>query len=415
LIENVGEEIGEPEDYVIWEGRHKLADPLRMGEQYDIIARTTPGRTRQADVSKPKRRISFDAGIPVRALAQAPKSGAHLAPDAPLPVATRTKAEVEGSVPLHMRESLTYQATDAPAKEWRGFFSDDDTEDSLETGARRVLGLVGNWRHLSFWRDHEGARIVMTNKRKEVTLRYRVGDEEEVYERIVDEHDTPPQVIVRAGKQGNFYVTDLNGIPSAKEDRLFGYATFPGAPSVKILHGSALKTLETRPPTPKKDVRIRVELRFGDNVQSFERIVYQSYEDAVDDNHRAHGLPESWQIASVRAEEDRIIIVCEDGTNPFWFSEKMCPPIKLVLDKIYANATRVPLGSWGVPSIAQPQVTPMVTRSQKSGLRPGKCVVCHVVLQVRSACKLYDLGEIDEYDEAVPAAIQKVGTLRWLM
>jgi hypothetical protein len=39
------------------------------------------------------------------------------------------------------------------------------------------------------------------------------------------ENDTPPQVILRAGKQGNFYVADQNDIPFAKDDSLFGYAT----------------------------------------------------------------------------------------------------------------------------------------------------------------------------------------------
>jgi hypothetical protein len=151
---------------------------------------------------------------------------------------------------------------------------------------------------------------------------------------LVNENETPPQVTVRAGKQGNFYVADLNGIPFAKKDSMFGYATFPGVPPFRILHGSALKTLKTRPPTPKKDCRTRVELRFGTEIQSFERTVYSLYKEAVDDNRRAHALPESWQIASVRAEEDRIIIFCEDRANPFWFSEKMCPPIKLMHDKV---------------------------------------------------------------------------------
>jgi hypothetical protein len=118
-------------------------------------------------------------------------------------------------------------------KEWRGFFSDDDTEETLEGRARRVLGIVGSWRRLSFWRDHKGVRIVMTNKRKEVTPRYRIGEEAEVHEMIVGENDTQPQAILRAGKQGNFYVADLNGVPFSTDDSLFGYATFPGVPPSK--------------------------------------------------------------------------------------------------------------------------------------------------------------------------------------
>jgi hypothetical protein len=299
---------------------------------------------------------------------------------------------------------VTYQSTDAPPKEWRGFFSEDETEEALDIRTRRVLGIVGSWRRLSFWRDHEGIRLVVTNKRKEVTLRYCIGEEEEVHEMIVGESDTPSQAIVRTGKQGNFYVTDINGIPFSKEDSFFGYATFPGAPPVRILHGSALKTLKTRPPTAKKDCRIRVEIRFGDNVQSFGRATYSSYRDAIDDNRRAHALPDTWQVATIRAEEDRIIIMCEDGADPFWFSEKTNPPIKLALDKIYAAATRVPPGSWGVPVIAQPQVS-MLTRA-----RAQNPIECHVVLQVRSTGDLFDLGTIEKFDDALPAAIQRGGT-----
>jgi hypothetical protein len=51
----------------------------------------------------------------------------------------------------------------------------------------------------------------------------------------------------------------------------------------------------------------------------------------------------------------------------------------------------------------------MVTRSQASGLKPGKFVTCHVVLQVLPKGDLYDLGEIDEYEEAIPAALQRGG------
>jgi hypothetical protein len=147
-----------------------------------------------------------------------------------------------------MRATVTYQATDAPEKEWRRWYSDEDTEDTLEGRARRVPGIVGSWRRLSFWRDHEAVRIVMTNKRKEVTLRYSFENKAEVHEMLIGENDTPPQATLKAGKQGNFYVVDDKGVPFAKDDSLFGYATFPGSLPVQILHRSALKTLKTRPP-----------------------------------------------------------------------------------------------------------------------------------------------------------------------
>jgi hypothetical protein len=244
----------------------------------------------------------------------------------------------------------------------------------------------------------------MTNKRKDVVLRYSFGNTTEVHEVLIGENDTPPQVTLKVGKQGNFYVVDPNGVPFGKDDSLFGYATTQEALPVQILHGSALRTLKTRALTPKKDNRIKVECRFGDEKQCFERSAYQSYKDLVEDNCRAHSLPDSWQIASVREEDDRIIVVCEDGANPFWFIEKMCPALKIMQDKIYANATRVPPGSWSAPAGVQPQIAMFARARAAAGPKP-----CHVVLQVRPAGDLYDLGEISEFDEAVPAAMQRGG------
>jgi hypothetical protein len=97
-------------------------------------------------------------------------------------------------------------------------------------------------------------------------------------------------------------------------------------------------------------------------------------------------------------------VVCEDGANPFWFSEKLCPPLKITQDKIYANAMRVPPGSWGSPPGTQPQMS-MLTRT-RAAAEPKPC---HIVLQVRPSGDLYDLGEISSFDEALPAAIQRGG------
>jgi ribonuclease HI len=195
LVQKAGSAfVGEPEDCEIWEGRRKLDKPLIMGLEYEIISKISPGHAKPADVSRPKRRISFDEGSsPPRSQPsiQSTKS-AHLAPDGPVPVVTRSKADAERYVPPHLRATVTYQASDAPEKVWNGWFSEEDTEESLETSARRVLGILGNWRRLLFWRDHEGVRIVMTNKRKETTLRYQDGSDPEVHEMKVSENDTPP-------------------------------------------------------------------------------------------------------------------------------------------------------------------------------------------------------------------------------
>jgi hypothetical protein len=189
----------------------------------------------------------------------------------------------------------------------------------------------------------------MTNKRKEVTLRYKVNEDPEIKELTIYEDDTPQSVVERSGRKGNFFVVDSLGNPFGKSDNLFGYATMRGAPPVTIMHGSGLRTMKTRNPTEKKDNRIRVEIRFGGENAVFERTTRLTYQQLLDQNREFFHLANTWQIAVVRAEEDRIIVERVEGTNPFWFSEKLCPPIQLTEDRIYQAARAVPPGKWGKP------------------------------------------------------------------
>jgi hypothetical protein len=119
LVQKAGSAyIGEPEDYEIWEGRCKLDKPLVMGLEYEIISRISPGYAKPADVSRPKRRISFDSGIsvsPPKFLSK-PSKSAHLGPDGPKPMAMRSKADAERNVPPQLRATVTSQASDAPEK-----------------------------------------------------------------------------------------------------------------------------------------------------------------------------------------------------------------------------------------------------------------------------------------------------------
>jgi hypothetical protein len=129
----------------------------------------------------------------------------------------------------------------------------------------------------------------------------------------------------------------------------------------------------------------------------------------IDENRQAHCLSDTWRVASIRAEDDRIIICCEEGADPFWFSEKPNPPLKPMFDKIYQATVKVPPGAWGTSPAPQPEVTRMATRSQ-STLKPGKFVVCHLVLLTCSSGELYDLGEIDQdNDEVIATAIHRGG------
>jgi hypothetical protein len=110
LVQKVGSAyIGEPDDYVVWEGRSKLEGPLTPGASYDIMSRISPGHAKSADVSRP-RRLSFDAGISPLISQSPAQKGAQDAPVGPIPKNTGSKAAVEASIPSHMRVTIPYQA-----------------------------------------------------------------------------------------------------------------------------------------------------------------------------------------------------------------------------------------------------------------------------------------------------------------
>jgi hypothetical protein len=186
----------------------------------------------------------------------------------------------------------------------------------------------------------------MTNRKREVPLRYTLGRDAEVKEVLISETDTPRAVVSRL-KQDGFQIVDPAGNPFSQEDSLFGYATMRGALPVKILHGSAMRTTKARVKTPRQDNRAKVEIKFDHKRFEFARGLYPTYQKLLEECRKAEKLPYTWQIWAIRAEEDRIIVECVDGVIPFLFSEKACPPMKLSEDPIYQNAVRVPSGSWG--------------------------------------------------------------------
>jgi hypothetical protein len=173
---------------------------------------------------------------------------------------------------------VIYPAQDAPEKEWRGWFTEEDREASLEQRARNVLGILGSWRRLSYWRDAEGIRLVMTNKRKEVTMRYHTELDPTIKEVSITEDDTPKMILAKLSLKDNFFITDSNGNPFGNDDSLFGYCTLQENPPVQGLHGSALRTRKARVLTPKKDNRIKTEIRMGDERTVFARGVQTTCE-----------------------------------------------------------------------------------------------------------------------------------------
>jgi hypothetical protein len=151
LMDKCGGGIGDPEDYEIWDEHHKLSGRLAMGLYYEIISKYTPGRPR---IPRP-RRGSID-------LTTAPDPPEVLSPDKSKVPQFRS-SWIPGSQPIESRTppgvrpqwraQVVYQAQDGPEREWRGFFTDEDTEASLERRARNTLGILGSWRRFSCWRD----------------------------------------------------------------------------------------------------------------------------------------------------------------------------------------------------------------------------------------------------------------------
>jgi hypothetical protein len=43
---------------------------------------------------------------------------------------------------------------------------------------------------------------------------------------------------------------------------------------------------------------MKTEVRFGGDIMTYEREVYRSYQDAINDNRQAHGLPDSGSLKS---------------------------------------------------------------------------------------------------------------------
>jgi hypothetical protein len=61
----------------------------------------------------------------------------------------------------------------------------------------------------------------MTNRRKEVTLRYRTEHDAEIKEVHISENDTPHSVLLKLKAASNFHIADDGGHPFEMDDNLF--------------------------------------------------------------------------------------------------------------------------------------------------------------------------------------------------
>jgi hypothetical protein len=158
----------------------------------------------------------------------------------------------------------------------------------------------------------------MTNRRREVVMRYRTEHDATVKGGSISEDDTPKSILLKLKAQPNFRIADEGRHPFGNDDSLFGYCTFTVNPPVMLLHASALTSDKDRVKTPKKDHRIATELRCGDSKTTFARGVHPTYAKAVVDAKGMFGITDPCFIEKVRAQEDRIIIlVLINGNRAF--------------------------------------------------------------------------------------------------
>jgi hypothetical protein len=212
---------------------------------------------------------SIDFGSPAKAAL--PLGGkAREAPQVP-PHPRRSETDVDRDVHPHVRASATFRDQSGSSKEWRGWYTDDDIEDSLERKARNSLGIVGSWRRVSFWSDHEGVRLVMTSLRKEVELRCLLQGETGVREIMIGFNESPTSLLVRIGKEDNYHILDASGQEFQVTDNPFAYATTRGTQLVRIVHGLHICTGKKRVISTLKDDREKIEVRFGDEKLEFEK------------------------------------------------------------------------------------------------------------------------------------------------
>jgi hypothetical protein len=70
----------------------------------------------------------------------------------------------------------------------------------------------------------------MTNRRKEIQMRYSAGEDREIKEVTLGENDTSRIILSRLKAGSNFHLADSNGKPFAIEDCPFGYVSLASNP-----------------------------------------------------------------------------------------------------------------------------------------------------------------------------------------
>jgi hypothetical protein len=180
----------------------------------------------------------------------------------------------------------------------------------------------------------------MKNRRREI------NEEPGEFEVSVYLEDTTRSLLEKLGLHKVWFIADRDGRSFLDNDHLFAYMSSPNPQPLRVKQGLQLDAKKTREATKPEDKREAVLVQFGDLIYEFKKNECKAYQEAV---HRARvvfNLTEAWKIATVRAEEDRIVIVWVKGSNPFWDAEKAYPPLEIAKDRVRNAAISVPAGTW---------------------------------------------------------------------
>jgi hypothetical protein len=147
----------------------------------------------------------------------------------------------------------------------------EETEERIIQRAQRESRVAGSIRRVSFWADDEGIRIVMTNKRREVMMRYTENDNPGILAVMMR------KVMDRLGRKTGRYLVDTVGRRFPDNDALYTYFSQPGCYPIRMVQGFHLDNTTTRAVSKPEDKIERIEVHFGDVKQKYERHEWRSY------------------------------------------------------------------------------------------------------------------------------------------
>jgi ribonuclease HI len=385
LSERCEGDFGAPEDHEIWHRRKVLSKELVTGEQYEIIAKRTPGKNIPIDISRQRRNsidLSKEPEAPLQAVPKALKYTPEKAEQRPKSL---------GTIPPDWSAQVTFQLDGQPDFTWEGWFNKDDTEESILLRAKKEKNVRDAVRRRSFWADKEGIRLVVTNKRKTIPLKYTVEDVAEPEEVEISVSETPRSLLDRLRYTKNSSVIDDTGRRFHQADSLFTFGIANPEAKVNIRQGISLKATKERPRSAVEDKRVAIAVQFGDREVVLARKQISSHLDAYESAREQLRIAEDdWRGELGRAEDDRIYISCQRGVKASWMHEKAFPPLLPKKYPLLKDSNNPNLGIWaGKPSL-------MTTTRSSAKAKPLR-----VFLRL-DLNEVFEVGKVATYDEVLP-------------